>query len=123
MLKGLCPSTIFYGVLSIIGIIINTVQLGFSVSYLAVGTLSAIGFLYALQCICVGGCWLYAWTYPLVMMLSIVFTVIVAAALFVSKAASTLEGAAAATAAPEAEVAPVVPPVVVEPVVADPVST
>ena len=107
MLKGLCPSTIFYGVLSIIGIIINTVQLGFSVSYLAVGTLSAIGFLYALQCICVGGCWLYAWTFPLVTVLSIVFTVMVAGALLMSKATSGLTGAldaaASATTAPVAE--------------------
>ena len=104
MLKGLCPSTIFYGVLSIIGIIINTVQLGFSVSYLTIGTLTSIAFLYALQCICVGGCWLYAWTFPLVTVLSIVFTVMVAGALFLSSAKSGLTGAldaaAAATTAP-----------------------
>ena len=104
VLKNLCWSTIFWGIISLIGIIINTVSLGFSVSYLTLGTLTSIGFLYALQCICVGGCWLYAWTFPLVTVLSIIFTIMVAGALFLSSAKSGLTGAldaaAAATAAP-----------------------
>jgi len=104
VLKNLCWSTIFWGIISLIGIIVNTVSLGFSVSYLTIGTLTSIAFLYALQCICVGGCWLYAWTFPLVTVLSIVFTVMVAGALFLSSAKSGLTGAldaaAAATTAP-----------------------
>ena len=113
VLKNLCWSTIFWGIISLIGIIVNTISLGFSVSYLTIGTLTSIAFLYALQCICVGGCWLYAWTFPLVTVLSIVFTVMVAGALLMSKATSGLTGAldaaASATTAPVAETtAPVV---------------
>ena len=65
-----CSSTIGWGVASLVGIIINTVLIGFNVSRMSVEVLTALSFLYALQCLCVGGCWLYSWGFPLLTIFS-----------------------------------------------------
>ena len=65
-----CSSTIGWGVASLVGIIVNTVLIGFNVARMSVEVLTALSFLYALQCLCVGGCWLYSWGFPLLTIFS-----------------------------------------------------
>ena len=72
---GLCWSTFFWGILSLIGIISNGALLGFTVPLLSLELIAAFGFVYALQCMCVGGCWIYAWTYPIVIPTAIIISV------------------------------------------------
>merc|ERR1712096_215867 len=62
---ALCWSTIFWGILSLVGIIANIVSFGFHIKALSIEVLTAGIFLYTLQCLCIGGCWLYAWGYPI----------------------------------------------------------
>tara|TARA_Y100001970_G_scaffold241759_1_gene305569 strand:+ start:152 stop:469 length:318 start_codon:yes stop_codon:yes gene_type:complete len=72
---ALCWSTIFWGILSLVGIIANLVSFGFHIKALSLEVLTAGIFLYTLQCICVGGCWLYAWAYPILTFITAVLTV------------------------------------------------
>lgn len=81
---ALCWSTIFWGVLSFIGVIVNLIQFGFSLKTLSLELMTAFVFLYTIQCLCIGGCWLYGWSYPILVLFTVLLVVLLFLNLFIN---------------------------------------
>ena len=75
---GICWSTIFWGIMSLVGIVFNAFNIGFSIKLVSLEILCALCILYAVQCMCIGGCWMYSWLSPPLILITAILVLIVA---------------------------------------------
>ena len=57
---AICFSTIFWGIIGLVGLVLSFVLRPDMVTT-GIGTLALFWTLYTIQCLCTGGCWVYAW--------------------------------------------------------------